>query len=189
MYDPASTLRDTRQEYFQRGGLGDGGYNDRWVKLKAGPLTFGFPNTAARVRAVKLHDLHHVLAEYETTWTGEAEIAAWEIASGCGRHYPAWFLNFGAFAIGLLIAPRRLYRAFLRGRHTGNLYDGEFAEALLDRTVGDVRTQLALNVLQHAASPSDRLAFVGWSFLSIAVSVAPWIAAIAAAIVVIRAIG
>jgi ubiquinone biosynthesis protein Coq4 len=83
------------------------------VRLKAGPFVFPFPNTKARVHAVKLHDLHHVLTDYETTWTGEAEIAAWEIASGCGPYYAAWLLNFGALAIGLLIAPRKTCRAFL----------------------------------------------------------------------------
>jgi NADPH:quinone reductase-like Zn-dependent oxidoreductase len=36
---------------------------------------------------VKLHDIHHVLTGYDTTWRGKAEIGAWEIASGCGRHY------------------------------------------------------------------------------------------------------
>ena len=85
-YDPHLTLRDARQRYFERGGFGNGGYWDRWVRLKAGPLVIRFPNTQARLRAVKLHDLHHVLTEYDTSWSGEAEIGAWEIATGCGRH-------------------------------------------------------------------------------------------------------
>jgi ubiquinone biosynthesis protein Coq4 len=105
---------------------------------------FAFPNTAARVRAVRFHDLHHVLTEYDTTWAGEAEIGAWELAAGCGRHYAAWALNLGAVAIGLLIAPRRVLRAFKRGRRTRTLYSETFSEELLNQTVGELRRRLDL---------------------------------------------
>lgn len=142
----ALSVRESRALYFARAGFApDGGYGDRWVKLKAGGLVvFAFPNTKSRVRSVRLHDIHHVLTGYDTTWVGEAEIGAWELASGCGRHVPAWVLNLGAVAIGMLIAPRRTFRAFLRGRRSGNLYGGEFHESLLDRTVGDLRAELRM---------------------------------------------
>lgn len=139
-------MRDARAQYFRRSGFAeDGGYGDRWVRLKSGSRTvFVFPNTERRVRAVRLHDLHHVLTEYDTTWVGEAEIGAWELGAGCGRHWPAWVLNFGAVAVGLLLAPRRVVRAFVRGRRSGTLYAGEFAEELLDRTVGELRASLPI---------------------------------------------
>ncbi|MCW8140677.1 MAG: hypothetical protein KIT58_17390 [Planctomycetota bacterium] len=73
---PDLTRREARARDFADNGFGDGGHDDRWVKLKAGPLTLCFPNTAARVRAVRFHDLHHVLTGYATTWTGEAETVA-----------------------------------------------------------------------------------------------------------------
>src|SRR5690606_29660158 len=107
-------------------GLSEAGYRDRWVWLRAGPLRIPLYNSRARVRAVKLHDLHHVATGYATTWTGEAEIAAWELAGGCGRHYAAWLLNLAALAVGAVIAPRRVARAFARGRRSATLYAGEF---------------------------------------------------------------
>lgn len=144
--DPALSVREGRALYFARAGFApDGGYGDAWVRLKAaGRVVIIFPNTKARVRAVRLHDIHHVLTGYDTSWTGEAEIGAWELASGCVRHYPAWALNFGAVAVGLLIAPRRTVRAFLRGRRCANLYRGEFDESLLERKVGELRGELGL---------------------------------------------
>ena len=147
MYDANATLRTARAEYFARSGFApDGGYGDKWVKLKlGGRIVFAFPNTAARVRAVKLHDLHHIVTNYDTSWTGEAEIAAWELASGCERYIAAWVLNIGGMAIGLVIAPRRTLRAFARGRTTRNLYRMEFDEAVLERTVGELRAELGLN--------------------------------------------
>ena len=46
------------------------------MRLAFGPVRFAFPNTAGRVRAVRYHDLHHVVTGYATDWTGEAEIGA-----------------------------------------------------------------------------------------------------------------
>ena len=146
MYDAAATLRSARADYFARSGFAGGGnYDDRlvWVKLGRWRVPV-LPNSAARVRAVRLHDLHHVLAEYDTSWRGEAEIAAWELASGCRSYIAAWLLNAGAMMIGLVIAPRRVLRAFARGRKTRNLYATPFDEALLERTVGEVRAELGL---------------------------------------------
>ena len=67
LYDPQLTLRNARGRYFEINNFNDGGYDDRWLKMKAGPIPISFPNTKARVRAVKFHDLHHVLTEYPTT--------------------------------------------------------------------------------------------------------------------------
>lgn len=166
-YDDSSSLREARQRYFEANGFGEGGYEDRWVKLQAGPLPIFLPNTAARVRAVKLHDLHHAATGYETTWTGEAEIAAWEIASDCGDHYAAWLLNLQAMAIGLVIAPGAMFRAFVRGRHTSNLYRTPFDDALLAENLGSVRQRLRLDRSAPTPTVADRAMFGGWCVLGV----------------------
>jgi len=165
-YAPTLTVRDARAQYFQTNNFGDGGYNSKWVKVQAGPLPIYFPNTKARVRAVKLHDIHHILTEYDTSLTGEAEIAAWEIASGCKSYYAAWQLNLGALAMGELFAPRRVYAAFIRGRHSLNLYSSVFEESLLDVEVGTLRRQLKLDQALPSANPRDRLSFWLWSVIA-----------------------
>jgi hypothetical protein len=146
-YDPHQTLRQGRARYFERYGFGDGGYDAKWVELnKVGPLPIGFPNTAARVRAVKLHDLHHVLTGYAADYTGEAEIAAWELGAGCGPHVAAWILNLAAVGYGSFIAPRRVARALARGLSSRSLYaHRELEEAMLERRLGEVRAELSLD--------------------------------------------
>ena len=103
-----------------------------------------FPNTPQRVRSVRLHDMHHVVAGYDTSWVGEAEIAAWELASSCKAHYAAWVLNGLASLIGVVIAPRKVRDAWRRGRPSKNLYIGECDESILDRSVGEIRAELDL---------------------------------------------
>ena len=144
IYPDSLTVKEARARYFANNHLSTDGYRTRWVKLKAGPIPIYFPNSRARVRAVQLHDLHHVATEYETTWTGEAEIGAWELAAGCGKHLPAWILNGCAMVIGFVIAPRRTVRAFQRGRRSRTLYDGEFHEDYLEMTVGKLRERLGV---------------------------------------------
>lgn len=161
-YDPDSTVRAARAMYFETNGFGaDGGYDKASVPVKVGPAEFLIPNTKARVRAVRLHDLHHIATGYPTTLEGEALIGAWELGSGCRDHLAAWFLNANALAYGIVLGPRALWRAFVGGRHSRNLYGGEFSEALLDGTVGDLRRQLGVEG-EHAAKLSDGILFGFW---------------------------
>lgn len=55
-----------------------------------------------------------------------------------------------------------MWRAFVRGRHTRNLYAEPFGDALLDETVGEMRRRLALADELPAASLSDRTRFAAW---------------------------
>ena len=162
-YDDAMTMGAARQRYFDDNGF-DGAYSERWVKLKAGPVPIYFPNAEGRKRAVRYHDLHHIAAGYQTDWTGEAEIGAYEIGGGCGPFVWAWMLNLQAMAVGLVLAPRALFRAFVRGRHSGTLYhQGEFHDGLLQRSVGDIRRDLGLDRPTPPATAADAAAFAAWS--------------------------
>ncbi|MCA1564771.1 MAG: ubiquinone biosynthesis protein COQ4 [Acidobacteria bacterium] len=174
LYHPESTLRAARERYFDLNNFAGGGYEEGWVKMRAGPIPIWFPNTVARVKAVRFHDLHHVLTEYPTTWRGEAEIGAWEVATGCAAHYQGWLLNLLAFAIGLLLNPRGVYRAFMRGRQSRNLYRATFSEELLARKVGDVRRELGLDKTPAPPAPADQKAFIFWSLVSAGVFAGTW---------------
>jgi hypothetical protein len=162
-YDGSWTLRQARARYFADNDFGpDGGYNDRWVKLKLGPIPYAIPNTAGRVRAVRYHDLHHIMTGYRTNWIGEFEISAWEVGSGCRDLLAAWFLNLGGTFAGMFLSPRRVFRAFVRGRNTRNLYGRVFDDALLDARVGEVRAELGLDREVPPATAADVVRFVAY---------------------------
>lgn len=175
--EPHQTLREGRAVYFAENGLpADGGYDDPWVVIRLGRLpVFAFPNTADRRRAVPFHDLHHVLTGYPTDFTGEAEIGAWELASDCRTSRAATILNNQIFGLMLPRRPRRLYRAFLRGRHSRNLYGGSYDAALLERRVAEVRAELGIDGPPCEATPEDRRAFAGWAALGLLTAWGPLI--------------
>lgn len=168
-YSDTMSLRAARNLFFERARLGpDGGYGAGWVRVETKPVAIYFPNTRCRVEAAKLHDLHHVATEYGTDWPGEAEISAWELGGGCGRYGWAWLLDLGAFTIGLVLVPRQLWGAFVRGRHAANLYHGGFAEERLAMvTVGALRARLGVTAAQPPARWVDVVAFVGWAAVAL----------------------
>ncbi|HEV7700759.1 MAG TPA: hypothetical protein VGO43_11065 [Pyrinomonadaceae bacterium] len=168
IYSPDMTLGEARKLYFERSGFGaDGGYDEFWIKVKVWRLPIWLPNTAGRVKAVKLHDLHHVLTEYPTTWAGEAEISAWEVGSGGLHHYWAgWWLDLMNVAQGLVVNPRGVYCGFMRGRSTRNLFDTEFNDEMLASLVGEYRHKLRLEQREIRPGASDIASFVFWSVVS-----------------------
>jgi hypothetical protein len=172
LYDPDMTLRDARGRYFELNNFGaDGGYDERWIKVKVWRIPVWLPNTQGRRRAVKLHDLHHIVTEYPTTWRGEAEISAWEVASGgLRRYYAGWLLDLMNVAQGLVVNPRGAFRAFVRGRRSRNLFGESFDDALLARRVGELRALLLENEGVYAsaqASARDVAAFGAWALASV----------------------
>ncbi|HEX8559949.1 MAG TPA: hypothetical protein VF668_17765 [Pyrinomonadaceae bacterium] len=169
-FAPGLTLGEARSRMFALSGFApDGGYGDEWVWLRLWRIPFAFPNTSGRRRAVRFHDLHHVLTGYRTTWRGEFEIAAWEVAAGgVKRYWEGWLLDLLGFACGLAVCPRGVYRAFARGRRSRNLYSEEWDDSILARRVGDERRRLGLDGAGARPSRRDRAAFAFWAAASLA---------------------
>ncbi|MFI5263056.1 MAG: hypothetical protein ACHQM6_00915 [Candidatus Kapaibacterium sp.] len=167
-YEDQITLSEGLLQYLMHYNLGDGGYTDRFFKINFfWKITLMLPNISGRVNAVKFHDLHHVLTEYGTGLCGEAEIGAWEIASGCGKYWAAWLLNFGSITYGIFLFPKAVFKAFIRGRHCGNLYHGKDYERILDTSVGDMRNELHIGRRQPTARATDILVLIFWVLLAL----------------------
>lgn len=169
LYASDLTLRDARTTFFRLSDFPpDGGYDDRWIKVKYLRFPVWLPNVENRRRAVPLHDLHHILTEYPTTWRGEAEISAWEVASG-GLHgfWAAWILDLMNIAQGLLINPSGVYAAFMRGRGSRNLYGQPLTDQLLDSSIGEVRSRLHLDEQGREPDVRDHAALAFWTLAGV----------------------
>lgn len=189
----AWTMADARSRYYEVNKFGaDGGDSLEWVPIHFLGLTFYIPNTEGRRRAVRVHDLHHIVTGYETNMRGETEIAAWELASGCRRWPAAFVLNLGALGLGAVLSPRRIARAWARGRKTRNLYSERGGiDHLLPRTVDETRKALGLDGPAPEVRARDALAVaaVALPMLAVNVVLAPpmfALALVAAAITKIR---
>lgn len=169
-YPDELDMQTARARYFEANGFGkNGGYDEPWVKFALGPLPVHLPNTKQRVRAVRYHDLHHIVTGYETTTLGEFEIAAWELGAGCGAFVAAWVLNLAGVGGGLFRAPRRTFRAFVRGRASRSLY-GKPYEPLLAETVGSVRARTGTDrAALRRATLTDLALFSAYVLLGVAV--------------------
>jgi len=144
-YDSKMIVLEARQKYFDENNFGDGGYNDKFLKAKLGPIPIYIPNTQNRLRGVKLHDLHHLATGYDTSLLGEAEISAWEMgAGGIGIYKTAILYVLLAILTGLFISPRAVCRAYKRGKGSQNLFDIEFSDDLLSLTIKELREKVQL---------------------------------------------
>lgn len=153
------TMREARARYFADNRFGDdGGYGAKFVEIKVGPIPVMFPNAPARVKAVKFHDLHHLITGYKTDFLGELEISGWEIGAGCDKYPAAWFLNLTGMAAGAFLAPGRVFRAFRRGCASKSLYPLDF-EPLLDRDVASLRQEMKTDAPVPPATVGNALLF------------------------------
>jgi hypothetical protein len=175
------TVAEARARYFAENGFSLASYEHRWVRLRIAGIPIAFPNVRSRRRAIPFHDLHHVATGYRTTLRGEAEIGAWEIGACFGdrsvaHYWAAWILNLSAFSWGLMLAPRRVYRAFVRGRSCTSLYQAGWSDDLLRLEVEELRRRLGLDRAPRRAAWSDRAAFAA----CVALVVMPGVAALVA---------
>jgi hypothetical protein len=157
----------------------DGGFSSSYVQIDLTKKFHVFiPNFDARRKAVIKHDIHHITTGYSAgSMVGEAEIGAWEIASGINGYWAAYVLDIAGAMYGLLISPRKVFKAFARGRRTKNLYLDEFSiPQSLDMTIAEMQRQLLLDKhsIDTKANFTDYLRFAGfitvgalWSLISI----------------------
>ncbi|MBV9240469.1 MAG: hypothetical protein JO314_00545, partial [Acidobacteria bacterium] len=96
-----------------------------------------------------------------------------EVGSGGLHGYIAgWWLDLMNVAQGLVVNPRGVYRGFMRGRSTRNLFDGTFSEDMLTRLVGEYRHKLRLDKSGHGPTIRDHAAFALWVAASVGIYLA-----------------
>jgi hypothetical protein len=149
---PAELLPEFYKEY----NLGmDGGKNSSSVRIEmTKKFVLYFPNFSARKKAVLKHDIHHLVTDYPSTFTGETEISAWEIASGCKKYWAAWVLDMSGMMTGIIFNFWGVLKAFARGRRTRNLYyDVISTEEALNMKLSELRKILWLDKYPKNTKP------------------------------------
>jgi hypothetical protein len=143
------SMREARELYFKRNGFSVAAYSAPTFTLKFLGIPVTFPSTANRKRALPLHDLHHIITGYGTDWIGEAEISAWELRAGglslARFGMVVYWLDGSGALLGLLLAPRRVWRAFRAARGQRTLFnESEPFDTLLEMSVDALRRRLGI---------------------------------------------
>ena len=157
-----TTVGEALAQYYAVSGLPpDGGADDPWFSIHLGPLSLRLPNPPARRRAVFFHDANHLLTGYDTVFSSGD---GYELGSGCGHYWIAWLINFMMFGLGLLVRPREIYHAFLRGRRCLSLYERtESPRVLSEMSIAALRAQVGTDAQLVTRRASDSFAFWFWA--------------------------
>jgi hypothetical protein len=149
------TIEEALNRHFVSSGIyAEGCTRDDWyaghaVYLRLGGWKVPFP-ILRRSGPIILHDIHHMLTGYPPSWKGEAEVAAWEIASGgCGWHLFYWLDRLSFLIVGLVGAPAATVRAVARGLRAHNLF-GRDPEAVLGEDLEEVRAYVGVAAEERA---------------------------------------
>jgi len=118
------TLPDELTAFYHRSGFGDVvGARSLTVPVYTGCMLVPLPNIETRRRFLKYHDLHHLVTGYSVGRIGEGEVSAWELGTGSALISPTLgFMNLIALSTGLVLEPKRMWRAFRLGCTSRNLY-------------------------------------------------------------------
>jgi hypothetical protein len=143
-YPASMVVREAIDDFLARHGFSRDEYSARtyWIALFGLKLTL--PNPRSRRVMVPLHDLHHIATGFKADWRGEVAIGAWELRAGCTTAM-LWVINGVAAILGLVIAPKDAWLAFLAGREARSLYRMNVSyAAVLDLTVGELRARIGV---------------------------------------------
>jgi len=122
--DAPLTLHDELAAFYRRSGFGPVvGARSLTVPVYTGCMLVPLPNIETRRRFLKYHDLHHLVTGYSVGRIGEGEVSAWELGTGSAFVSPTLgVMNLIALSTGLVLEPKRMWRAFRRGCASRNLY-------------------------------------------------------------------
>ena len=142
------SVRAGRDAYLKENGFTIEAYDAKWTPASLLGIRFSVPNTAAHRQAIMWHDLHHVATGYGTDPAGEGEISAWELRRGlAGLDAYVSAIVVSGVVMGLLVAPRRTWRAFQAAERAGtNLFARALSEydATLDLDIASLRRFLGV---------------------------------------------
>jgi hypothetical protein len=167
-------FRDELATFYRQNGFGEViGSRPLTVPVYTGCILVPLPNIEARRRYLEYHDLHHLVTGYSVGRIGEGEISAWELGSGSMFISPALgLMNLIALSTGLLLEPRRMWRAFRRGCSSRNLYAARVrADVDAGRwvTIDELRRYVIERSIPRVPAPLRAAEFACYSALALVI--------------------
>ena len=148
-------VRDALAAYLTENGFTTESYESATTTGSLFGKRLTVPNPPSHRRAIRLHDLHHLVTGFGTDHAGEGELSAWQARRGLrgvGAYVTAIVLL--NTAVGLLFAPRRTLAAFTAAGKGRSLFATNVDyDALLDTPLGELRALLGIPERGLASRP------------------------------------
>lgn len=161
---PEPSLGQLRETFRDVNGIADTNRRVEWIMI--GPIPVPIPNPPARRRALRIHDVHHLVTGYRTDLAGEFEISAWECSAGLANEPVAWIFCPSGTLGGMLRYPKRIVAAFARGRADRTLFgqDPDVTDAL---SLAQATTSCCATTEASAPTIRDWLGAAKWAAVGI----------------------
>ena len=118
------TLGKLLNEFYLNNGLPEnGGITYDTFNIKVWFINIPFPNPKFRKDVTHIHDIEHLLNNYDTSSKGEAFIAGWEIGTRFYKHFPINLIIFLAFGYFLFLHPKTVFNGFKKGLNNVGIID------------------------------------------------------------------
>ena len=92
-----------------------------WM-AQLGHFVIPLPNFKWRREVIDRHDVHHLITGYDTSPSGELQLAAWELGAKCYSSLGAKTLCFLLALMGLATQPYNIISAYKKGCSKATLY-------------------------------------------------------------------
>lgn len=145
-YDPNLTLEEALKLFYKENYFDQSSYHSTFEYWQIGPIKWYFYNHPQRRSSIFYHDVHHILTGYLPNWTGEGEIAAFEMTTGfTSKYWMRYIYDSTTLFIGLVISPIRVLKSIRKSFGKTNLYKlGLSKEEIRKKTIRDLREALEI---------------------------------------------
>lgn len=173
-------LRDHLQKFYSNNpDFGEeGGVDKKWAWLDFGFIKIPFPNIKSRSDIIYIHDVNHIVNDYDTTWKGEVSVSAWEVSSRLGKYLTGWCFALLAMGIGVLAYPKHVYVAFIRGQMTRSVFTMNISKnAMMNMTLEDLKNKTGHDKLYDIDISGDmrgKIKFFLFALISVLFVVSPF---------------
>ena len=118
------TIQRLLEDFYKENGLPENGGDDQnTFHIKILGLNFKLPNPKFRKDVIHIHDIEHVLNDYDVSWKGEGFISGWEISTGLWKQFPIGLLSIWAMVYSFWISPKSVFKGFIKGINNIGIID------------------------------------------------------------------
>ena len=131
-YGSKITVEKLLAKFYKQNGIpADGGVNKDTFEIKVLGIYLKLTNPKFRKDVTHIHDIHHILNKKNTTWSGGAFIAGWQISTGFYKYFPICILSLWVMGYSIWLNPKDILKGFRKGLNDVGVIDLKISKSKL----------------------------------------------------------